>query len=83
MLVTLIVNVAVSPLRIDCDFGPFSILIAGDFGRAVLLVTIPIAYVADALTLGQLFVVGFPLNTDNLSAVFTMGLRLPGAGIRW
>jgi outer membrane protein assembly factor BamA len=29
------------------------------------------------------FVVGFPLNTDNLSAVFTMGLRIPGAGIRW
>ena len=29
------------------------------------------------------FVVGFPLNTDNLSAVFTMGLRIPGVGIRW
>ncbi|CAN5282329.1 MFS transporter [soil metagenome] len=35
------------------------ILIAGDFGRAALLVSIPIAYVADVLTLGQLFVVGF------------------------
>ena len=35
------------------------ILIAGDFGRAVLLASIPIAYVADALTLGQLYVVGF------------------------
>ena len=35
------------------------ILIAGDFGRAVLLLSIPIAYVADVLTLGQLFVVGF------------------------
>ena len=35
------------------------ILIAGDFGRAALLATIPIAYVADVLTLGQLFVVGF------------------------
>ena len=35
------------------------ILIVGDFGRALLLLTIPIAYVADALTLGQLFVVGF------------------------
>src|SRR5262245_61866021 len=35
------------------------ILIVGDFGRAVLLATIPIAYVLDALTLGQLFVVGF------------------------
>ena len=28
-------------------------------------------------------VVGFPLNTDNLTAVFTMGLRIPGVGIRW
>ena len=27
--------------------------------------------------------VGFPLNTDNLTAVFTMGLRIPGVGIRW
>ena len=35
------------------------ILIVGDFGRAALLATIPIAYVADVLTLGQLFVVGF------------------------
>jgi MFS family permease len=35
------------------------ILIAGDFGRAALLVSIPIAYVLDALTLGQLYVVGF------------------------
>lgn len=29
------------------------------------------------------FVVGFPLNTDNLTAVFTMGLRISGVGIRW
>ena len=35
------------------------ILIAGDLGRAVLLLTIPAAYVADVLTLGQLYVVGF------------------------
>ena len=35
------------------------ILIAGDFGRAALLATIPIAYVADALTLWQLYVVVF------------------------
>ena len=35
------------------------ILIAGDFGRAALLASIPIAYVADALTLWQLYVVGF------------------------
>jgi MFS family permease len=35
------------------------ILIAGDFGRAGLLATIPVAYVADVLTLWQLFAVGF------------------------
>ena len=35
------------------------ILIVGDFGRAALLATIPVAYVADVLTLGQLYVVGF------------------------
>ena len=35
------------------------ILIAGDLGRAVLLATIPLAYVADVLTMMQLFVVGF------------------------
>jgi MFS family permease len=35
------------------------ILIAGDLGRAALLASIPAAYVLDALTLGQLYVVGF------------------------
>jgi len=35
------------------------ILIAGDLGRAALLTTIPLAYFANALTLGQLYVVGF------------------------
>jgi MFS family permease len=35
------------------------ILIVGDFGRAALLASIPIAYLSDALTLGQLYVVGF------------------------
>jgi MFS family permease len=35
------------------------ILVAGDFGRAALLATIPVAFVADVLTLGQLYVVGF------------------------
>ena len=35
------------------------ILIAGDFGRAVVLATIPAAYLMDVLTLGQLYVVGF------------------------
>jgi Omp85 superfamily domain len=28
-------------------------------------------------------VVGFPLNTDNLTAVLAMGLRIPGIGARW
>jgi MFS family permease len=36
-----------------------SILIVGDIGRAALLVSIPIAYAFDVLTLGQLYVVGF------------------------
>ena len=35
------------------------ILIIGDFGRAALLASIPIAYAFDALTMGQLYVVGF------------------------
>jgi MFS family permease len=35
------------------------ILIVGDFGRAALLATVPIAYVADVLTLWQLYVVVF------------------------
>jgi MFS family permease len=35
------------------------ILIAGDFGRAALLATIPVAYIADVLALWQLYVVGF------------------------
>jgi MFS family permease len=35
------------------------ILIIGDFGRAALLATIPIAYVSDALTLWQLYIVVF------------------------
>jgi MFS family permease len=35
------------------------ILVVGDLGRAVLLVTIPLAYAFDALTLGHLYAVGF------------------------
>ena len=35
------------------------ILIAGDFGRLVLLATVPIAYAFDAVTIWQLYVVGF------------------------
>ena len=38
------------------------ILIVGDLGRAVLLATIPIAYAVDALTMWQLYVVGFCLR---------------------
>ena len=29
------------------------------------------------------FVVGIPLNTDNLTAIVALGLRIPGVGIRW
>jgi MFS family permease len=36
-----------------------SVLIVGDAGRALLLATIPVAYVYDALSLWQLYVVGF------------------------
>ena len=39
------------------------ILIVGDFGRAALYASVPIAYVADALTLWQLYVVGFLVGT--------------------
>ena len=35
------------------------ILVIGDLGRAALLGSIPLAYVVDALTLGQLYVVAF------------------------
>jgi len=36
-----------------------TILIAGDLGRALLLLSIPAAWFFDALTLGQLYLVGF------------------------
>jgi MFS family permease len=36
-----------------------AVLIVGDLGRAVLLASIPLAWALDALTLGQLYVVGF------------------------
>ena len=39
------------------------ILIAGDFARAALLVSVPVAYVLDVLTLDQLYVVGFLVGT--------------------
>ncbi|HUF01451.1 MAG TPA: MFS transporter [Gaiellaceae bacterium] len=39
------------------------ILIVGDFSRAALLATIPIAYVADVLTLWQLYAVVFLVGT--------------------
>jgi MFS family permease len=39
------------------------ILIVGDLGRALLLASIPIAYFADALTIWQLYVVGFLAGT--------------------
>jgi hypothetical protein len=28
-------------------------------------------------------VVGFPLNTDKLTAIVALGLRIPGVGTRW
>jgi MFS family permease len=38
------------------------ILIAGDFGRAALLASIPVAYAADVLTIWQLYAVGFSVG---------------------
>jgi MFS family permease len=43
-----------------------NILIAADIGRAVMLATIPIAFAFDALTIWQLYVVGF------MNGVFTV-----------
>ena len=40
-----------------------TILIVADYGRAALLLSVPIAYAFDALTLPQLFVVGFLVGT--------------------
>jgi MFS family permease len=40
-----------------------SVLVATDIARAVALATIPLAYLADSLTLGQLYVVGFLVGT--------------------
>ncbi len=42
------------------------VLIVGDLGRALILLSIPVAYLLDALTLGQLYAVGF------LMGVFTV-----------
>jgi MFS family permease len=39
------------------------ILIVSDYGRAALLFSVPVAYAFDALTLAQLFVVGFLVGT--------------------
>lgn len=39
------------------------LMIAGDLGRAALLATIPLAYALDALTMLQLYVVGFAVGT--------------------
>src|SRR5213593_1245794 len=36
-----------------------SLLVVGDAGRALLLATIPVAYIYDAVTLWQLYVVAF------------------------
>jgi MFS family permease len=44
------------------------VLIAGDFGRAIALATIPLAYAAGALTIWQLYAVGF--TTGVLTVLF-------------
>jgi len=47
------------------------VLVVTDLGRAAALVSIPIAYAFDALTLGQLYVVGFVAGT--LTVFFELG----------
>jgi MFS family permease len=44
------------------------VMIAADLGRALLLASVPVAYLLDALTLGQLYVVAF--LTGTLSMLF-------------
>jgi len=39
------------------------LMVIADFGRAAALLSIPLAYAFDALSLGQLFVVGFSVGT--------------------
>jgi MFS family permease len=39
------------------------LMVIADFGRAAALLSIPVAYALDALSLGQLFVVGFSVGT--------------------
>ena len=39
------------------------VLVAADFGRAVVLLSIPVAYVVGAMSIGQLFVVAFVTGT--------------------
>jgi MFS family permease len=53
------------------------ILIIGDFGRAALLATVPIAYAADALTLAHLFVVAFLVGVFQVFFVVAYQSFLP------
>ncbi len=49
------------------------ILIAADIGRALALVSVPVAYAADALTIWQLYVVGF--GTGVLTVFFDVAYQ--------
>jgi MFS family permease len=49
------------------------ILIAADWGRAIALVSVPVAYLVDALTLGQLYVVA--LVTGTLTMLFDLSYQ--------
>ncbi len=49
------------------------VLIVADLGRALLLATIPIAFVLGALTMAQLYVVGFLVGT--LSVIFIVAYQ--------
>jgi MFS family permease len=53
------------------------LLIAADIGRAVLLVTVPVAAVMNQLSMGQLYVVAFGVGTLNVIFAVAYGSFLP------
>jgi MFS family permease len=54
------------------------ILIASDVGRAILLATVPLAYVLGLLSLTQMYVVGFAVGTLSVFHLLAHQAYLPG-----
>src|SRR5207244_1282925 len=60
------------------------ILIVADLGRAVLLMTIPVAFVLGLLSMAQLYVVGFAVGTLSVFFIVAYQAYLPGlVGREW